>query len=362
MEIDNRPHAGNGSTDPATGNAGFTDGCIDNSSGKLLGKAYISGVGSAVPEKVLTNFDLEKIVDTSDEWIRTRSGIERRHIAGEGETTGSLGVQAARRALADAHLTPSDVGLVLVATVMPEMLFPSTACYIQDTIGADYAGALDVNAACSGFIYGLALADAFVSSGKYEHVLLVASETLSRITDWTDRTTCVLFGDGAGAAVISRSSDSDRGILATHLGSDGSKGGLLYMPGGGSRFPSSHETVEQGMHYIKMNGRELFKAAVQAMGDAIVHLLDKLGFEGEDIDLLIPHQANIRIIRATAKRVGLSMERVFVNLDEYGNTSSASVGIALDEAKRNGRVKPGELMGMVAFGGGLTWASALLRF
>lgn len=329
---------------------------------ELPERAYISGVGSAVPEKVLTNFDLEKIVDTSDEWIRTRSGIERRHIAEEGESSGTLGARAARKALEDAHLAPSDVEFIIVATVTPEMFFPSTACYIQDIIGANYAGALDVNAACSGFIYGLALADLFVSSGKYEHVLLIASETLSRITDWTDRATCVLFGDGAGAAVISRSPSPERGVLGTHLGSDGSKGSLLYMPGGGSRLPASYETVKQGMHYIKMNGRELFRVAVQAMGDATMHLLDALGFKGEDIDLLIPHQANIRIIQATARRTGLPMERVFVNLDEYGNTSSASIGIALDEAKRSGRVKPGDLVGMVAFGGGLTWASALLRF
>lgn len=329
---------------------------------ELSERAYISGVGSAAPEKVLTNFDLQEIVDTSDEWIRTRSGITRRHIAVEGESSGTLGAQAARRALEDAHLAPSDVDFILVATVTPERFFPSTACYIQDVLGANRAGALDINAACSGFIYGLALADLLVLSGKYEHVLLVATETLSRITDWTDRTTCVLFGDGAGAAVIGRSPGSDRGILATYLASDGSKGDLLYMPGGGSRLPPSHETIEQGMHYIKMNGRELFKAAVQAMGDAAMYLLDAAGLKGEDLDLLIPHQANIRIIQATAKRMGLSMERVFVDLDEYGNTSAASIGIALDEAKRSGRLQPGDLVGMVAFGGGLTWASALLRF
>ena len=325
-----------------------------------LRRACIAGTGSSVPEKVLTNFDLEKMVDTSDEWIRTRSGIERRHIARDGETTGTLGAEAAQRALDDAGIGPEEVDLILVATITPEMVFPSTACVVQEAIGAVNAGAMDVNA-CSGFIYALSVADLMVASGKCRHVLVIASETLSRITDWTDRNTCVLFGDGAGAAVVSPSPDETRGILSTYLKSDGSKGEILYLPGGGSRNPTSHETVDQGMHFIKMSGRETFKVAVQAMGDAAVRILKAAGLSGEDVDLMIPHQANMRIIQATAKRIDLPMEKVYVNLNEYGNTSAATIPIALDEARKNGRLKSGDLALFVAFGGGLTWASALVR-
>ncbi|MFH1009190.1 MAG: beta-ketoacyl-ACP synthase III [Candidatus Latescibacterota bacterium] len=326
-----------------------------------LRRACITGTGSAVPKKVLTNADLERLVDTSDEWIKSRSGIERRHIAEDGETTGSLGAEAGRRALEDAGIGPEDVDLILVATITPEMFFPSTACVIQETLGAIHAGAMDVNAACSGFIYALSVADLMVASGKYTHVLVIASETLSRITDWSDRSTCVLFGDGAGAAVVSPSPDGKRGILATYLKSDGSKGDILYMPGGGSRHPASHETVDQGMHFIKMSGQETFKVAVQAMGDAAVHILEAEGFSGSDLDLMIPHQANMRIIQATARRIDLPMDKVYVNLSEYGNTSAATIPIALDEARRNGRLESGNLVLLVAFGGGLTWGSALLR-
>lgn len=324
--------------------------------------SYIAGTGSAVPEKVLTNLDLEKMVDTSDEWIRTRSGIERRHIAEDGETTATLGAEAARRALEDAGVGPEEVDLIIVATVTPEMLFPSTACVIQDMIGAKNAGAMDLSAGCSGFIYALSVADSFVRIGQSETVLVVASETLSKITDWTDRSTCVLFGDGAGAAVVMPSPDGERGIINTILGSDGSKGELLYMPAGGSRYPASHETVDKRMHYIKMNGREVFKIAVEAMGEAAASVVEGAGYRPEDVDLLIPHQANIRIIKATAKRLGISMDRVYVNIQEYGNTSAASIPIAVDEAKRKGFLRPGDLVVAVAFGAGLTWASTLFRF
>ncbi|HID10187.1 MAG TPA: ketoacyl-ACP synthase III [Candidatus Latescibacteria bacterium] len=323
---------------------------------------YISGTGSAVPSKVLTNEDLEKIVDTSDEWIRSRSGIERRHIAGDGETTATLGAEAARRALEDAGVSPEEVEFIIVATVTPEMFFPSTACVIQDMIGAKNAGAMDISAACSGFLYGLSVADRFVGAGQFETVLVVASETLSKITDWTDRNTCVLFGDGAGAAVVRQSPDGERGIIKAILRSDGSKGGLLYMPAGGSRHPTSHETVEKRLHFIKMNGREVFKVAVEAMGEASASVVEGAGYRPEDVDLLIPHQANIRIIQATAKRLGIPMERVYVNIQEYGNTSAASIPIAIDEAKRKGALRPGDLVVAVAFGGGLTWASVLFRF
>ncbi|RKY65949.1 MAG: 3-oxoacyl-ACP synthase [Candidatus Latescibacterota bacterium] len=324
--------------------------------------SYIAGTGSAVPEKVLTNEDLEKMVDTSDEWIRTRSGIERRHIAEEDETTATLGAEAAQKALEDAGVSPEEVDFIIVATVTPEMLFPSTACVIQDMIGAKKAGAMDLSAGCSGFIYALSVADSFVRIGQSETVLVVASETLSKITDWTDRSTCVLFGDGAGAAVIMPSPDGERGIINTILGSDGSKGELLYMPAGGSRYPASHETVDKRMHYIKMNGREVFKIAVEAMGEAAASVVEGAGYRPEDVDLLIPHQANIRIIKATAKRLGISMDRVYVNIQEYGNTSAASIPIAVDEAKRKGFLRPGDLVVAVAFGAGLTWASTLFRF
>ncbi|RKY65389.1 MAG: 3-oxoacyl-ACP synthase [Candidatus Latescibacterota bacterium] len=324
--------------------------------------SYIAGTGSAVPEKVLTNEDLEKMVDTSDEWIRTRSGIERRHIAEEDETTATLGAEAAQKALEDAGVSPEEVDFIIVATVTPEMLFPSTACVIQDMIGAKNAGAMDLSAGCSGFIYALSVADSFVRIGQSETVLVVASETLSKITDWTDRSTCVLFGDGAGAAVIMPSPDGERGIINTILGSDGSKGELLYMPAGGSRYPASHETVDKRMHYIKMNGREVFKIAVEAMGEAAASVVEGAGYRPEDVDLLIPHQANIRIIKATAKRLGISMDRVYVNIQEYGNTSAASIPIAVDEAKRKGFLRPGDLVVAVAFGAGLTWASTLFRF
>lgn len=326
-----------------------------------LRRAYISGTGSAVPAKVLTNADLEKIVDTSDEWIRTRSGIERRHIALPSETTGTLGALAAERALSDAGVTARQIDMIVVATVLPEMPFPSTACFIQQALGATRAGAMDVSAACSGFIYGLSIADLFVGSGKLDHVLVIGTETLSKITDWSDRSTCVLFGDGAGAAVVSPTLDPHRGILATHLQSDGSKGDLLYMPGGGSRHPPTHETVDKGMHYIKMTGRELFKLAVTVMGDVAVHLLEQTGHTGSDLDLLITHQANMRIIHATAKRIGVPLDKVFINIQEYGNTSAASIPIALDEARHSDAAKPGDLVALVAFGGGLTCASALLN-
>ncbi|HIE04926.1 MAG TPA: ketoacyl-ACP synthase III [Candidatus Latescibacteria bacterium] len=324
--------------------------------------SYIAGTGSAVPERVLTNEDLENMVDTSDEWIRTRSGIERRHIAEEDETTATLGAEAARKALEDAGVSPEEVDFIIVATVTPEMLFPSTACVIQDMIGAKNAGAMDLSAGCSGFIYALYVADSFVRIGQSETVLVVASETLSKITDWTDRSTCVLFGDGAGAAVIMPSPDGERGIINTILGSDGSKGELLYMPAGGSRYPASHETVDKRMHYIKMNGREVFKIAVEAMGEAAASVVEGAGYRPEDVDLLIPHQANIRIIKATAKRLGISMDRVYVNIQEYGNTSAASIPIALDEAKHKGFLRPGDLVVAVAFGAGLTWASTFFRF
>jgi 3-oxoacyl-[acyl-carrier-protein] synthase-3 len=328
----------------------------------MLRRSTILGVGSAVPKRVLTNFDLERMVDTTDEWIRTRTGIERRHIASPEETTASLSIEAARRALQDADIDPLKIDIIMVATITPEMSFPSTGCVVQEAIGARNAAAMDVSAACPGFLYALSLADASIAAGRHEYILIIGAETLSKITDWTDRNTCVLFGDGAGAAVIGPSHRSDAGVLDVYIRSDGSKGNLLYLPGGGSKYPSSHETVEQRMHFIKMQGPELFKVAVMAMEDAAVQSLDRVGMTGADIDLLIPHQANMRIITATAKKIGMPMEKVYVNLQEYGNTSSASIPIALDEARRKGIVKTGHTVAMVSFGGGLTWGSAIVRF
>jgi len=326
-----------------------------------LRRSQIIGIGSAVPQKVLTNFDLERMVDTSDEWIRTRTGIERRHIASDSETTGTLGAGAALAALRDAGVGPEEVDLILVCTLLPEMLFPSTGCFVQEAIGASNAAAMDLSAACSGFIYGLSVADAFISSGKYRYVLVIGSETMSKVVDWSDRNTCVLFGDGAGAVLLGPSSDDERGVISTYIRSDGSQAGLLFLPGGGSRHPSSPDTVKDGLHYIKMQGPELFKAAVNSMGDALLKVLETSGISGEDVDLFIPHQANIRIIQAVAKKANIPMDKVYVNLQEYGNTSAASIPIAMDEAKRGRMLKEGDVVAMVAFGGGLTWGSAVVR-
>lgn len=327
----------------------------------MLRRSAILGVGSAVPDRVVTNFDLEQMVDTTDAWIRSRTGIERRHIASSEESSGTLSTRAALEALKDAGLGPLDIDLILIATITPEMSFPSTACVVQEAIGATNAAAMDLGAACPGFIYALSVADAFIAAERYEHILVIGAETLSKIADWGDRSTCVLFGDGAGAAVVGASPDNESGILGVYIKSDGSKGDLLYLPAGGSRRPASHETVDQGLHYIKMQGPELFKAAVMAMEDAATKILDRVGMTGADIDLFIPHQANMRIVVATAKKIGVSMDKVYVNLQDYGNTSSASIPIALDGARRSGRVKPGNVVAMVSFGGGLTWGSAVVR-
>lgn len=323
--------------------------------------AEIIGTGSAAPERVLTNLDLEKMVETSDEWIRTRTGIRERRVADENTATSDLAAQAARRALEDTNLGIADLDMIMVATVTPDTNFPSTACLVQDKIGAKRAAVLDIGAACSGFIYGLSLARSLIDMGEYSTILVIGAETLTKITDWQDRNTCVLFGDGAGAAIL-QAGDKNRGILATHLGGDGSLGSLLILPAGGSRLPASHQTVDEKLHYIKMAGNEVFKSAVRAMGDSAVSVLEKVGLSSQDVDLLITHQANLRIIQATAKRIHLPMERVYVNLDRYGNTSAASIPIALDEACRRGLIKEGDTSLLVAFGAGFTWGSAVIRW
>jgi 3-oxoacyl-[acyl-carrier-protein] synthase-3 len=330
--------------------------------GERLRWAQISGWGMYVPERVLTNDDLARVVDTSGEWIVSRTGIRERHVVSdERETTATMAVRAARAALRVANLAPSQLDLVIVATTMPDYPFPATACLVQDALGATRAGAFDLSAACSGFIYGLSLASGFIRSGSANHALIIGSETLSRMMDWTDRNTCVLFGDGAGAVVLSASTVPS-GVLATELGSDGSGGELLIVRAGGSRAPSSYETVGRGEHFIKMNGREVFRFAATIMPKATETVVRKAGWQLADLALVIPHQANIRIIESSIKRLGLPPEKFFVNLDRYGNTSAASIPIALCEAAMQGRVHPGDKLVLVAFGGGLTWAAAAIEW
>jgi len=323
--------------------------------------AGIVGLGTYVPERVLTNFDLEKMVETSDAWIRERTGIRERRIAAPDEATSDLATAAARAALADAGIAADEVDLVIVATATPDMLFPATACIVQEKLDARRAGAFDVLAGCSGFIYALACGAQFISSGAMDTVLVVGAETLSRILNWEDRNTCVLFGDGAGAVVL-RPVPREKGILATLLGADGSGGALLQLPAGGSRLPASHRTVEEKLHYVQMNGREVFKFAVRVMGDAALEVAREAGLEPGEIDLFIPHQANVRIIDAAARRLGLPMDKVVINVDRYGNTSSASVPLALADALNAGRIRAGDNIVMVAFGAGLTWAAAAVRW
>jgi 3-oxoacyl-[acyl-carrier-protein] synthase-3 len=321
----------------------------------------IAGVGICVPDRVLTNRDLESMVDTSDEWIRERTGIRERRIAAPDQSTSDLAVVAARRALADAGVTPGEVDLIIVATVTPDMVFPSTASLVQERLGCGPVGAFDLSAGCTGFLYGLVAGAQFIAAGTYRTVLVIGAETLSKIINWEDRSTCVLFGDGAGAVVL-RPAPAGWGLLAACLGSDGAGGDLLKIPAGGSRLPASALTVEKKLHYIHMNGREVFRFAVRILSEAASEVIRAAGLKQDQIDLFIPHQANIRIIKAAVKRLELPMDRVVVNVDRYGNTSSASVPLALDEAARSGRLADGDRVVMVAFGAGLSWAAAAVRW
>jgi len=323
-------------------------------------RATITGLGKYVPEKILTNQDLEKMVDTSDEWITSRTGIKKRHIVNENETTADIGYLAAKKALEDANLAPEELDLIIVATVTPDMMFPATACLIQEKLGADRVAAFDLEAGCSGFVFGLTVAAQFIQSGLYKNILVIGAETLSKITDWEDRSTCVLFGDGAGAAVLQPTAKG--GLLAFELGADGTGGKSLYLPAGGSLKPSSQVTVAEKEHYIRMEGNQVFKFAVKTMGQASIDVIEKAGLKPEDVDLFIPHQANSRIINAAANRLNLSEDKVFVNLPEYGNTSSASVPIALVEAREEGLINNGDIVVLVAFGAGLTWASTVIEW
>lgn len=324
--------------------------------------AVITGTGSSTPEKVLTNADLEKMVDTTDEWITTRSGIKERRIADKETAASDLSFEATKKAMEESKIKPEELDLIMIGTVTPDYLLPSTACILQDRLGAKNAAVMDIVAACSGFIYGLSVAQAFIYSGKYKTILVIGVEVLSKITNWNDRNTCVLFGDGAGAAIVQRTQENNKGILATYLRGDGSLANLLHIPVGGTRTPLTKENIDKGDQYIKMEGSEVFKSAVRSMGDAATRALKEANISAEQIDLLIPHQANIRIIEATAKRLKLPMEKVFVNIAKYGNTSAASIPIALDEARKSGRIKPGYITLLVAFGAGFTWGSAVIRW
>ena len=323
--------------------------------------AKIIGTGSAVPDRVLTNRDLELMVETTDDWITVRTGIKERRVAAEGEYGSTLATRAAQQALEMAGVDPGDLDLIICGTVTPDFPFPSTACIVQHNLGASKAAAFDISAACSGFLYGLSIADKFIKNGAATRILVIGVEILSRIVDWTDRNTCCLFGDGAGAAVLAADHGTS-GILSTHIYSDGNYWELLHQPGPGNRNSATQQLLDSGQVFIKMQGNEVFKLAVRAMEDAAHAALNANGFTIADLDYLIPHQANRRIIDAIGKRLGLGSDKVFVNVERYGNTSAASIPLALDEANRTGALKKDALVLLDAFGGGLTWASVLMRW
>lgn len=327
----------------------------------MLLRSRIISTGSYLPEKVLSNSEMEKMLDTSDEWITERTGIKERRIADSTQAASDLACEASKIALKRAGLGPEDIDLIIVATITGDMPFPSTACFLQDKLGAINAAGFDISAACSGFLYSLYIADSFIKSGMHRRILVAGTEVLSKITDWDDRTTCVLFGDGAGAVIV-EAADDDSGILSIHINSDGKMWDLIHVPGGGSRNPASQSSIEQRLHYIKMKGNETFKVAVRTLEDIALKTLQENNMDPSSLSLLIPHQANLRIIQATADRLKVPMDKVIINLDKYGNTSAASIPIALDEALRSGRIKEGDYILLEAFGGGLTWASALIKW
>lgn len=324
-------------------------------------KTKIAGTGSYLPEKVLTNADLEKMIDTSDEWIRTRTGIKERRIVAQGQASSDLAYEASRKAMQAAQVKAEELDMIIVATITPDMIFPATACVLQEKLGAKGTAAFDLEAACSGFLYGISIGSQFIATGMYDNILVVAAEALSKIIDWKDRSTCIIFADGAGAAVLKPSFDSS-GIISNYLGADGTGADLVGVPAGGSRLPASQETVRDRQHYMKMRGNGLFKRAVKAMIHAIDVSLEKGGLTYDEIDFFIPHQANIRIINPVAKRIGLDKNKVCINLDQCGNMSAASVAVALDQAVREGKIKKGDKVLLTCFGGGLTWASLVIEW
>ena len=330
-------------------------------SDKAFRTVSIIGTGSYVPEKIITNDDLSRMVDTSDEWITTRTGIKERRIAAKDEYTSDMAAKAALKAIEQAKISPKEINLILVATATPDMLFPATACFVQKKIGATNAACLDVSAACAGFLFAIEIAQQFITSHTYDTVLVIGADKLTSITNWTDRNTCVLFGDGAGAAIL-RHRGGSHGVISTHIGSDGQYSDILFMPGGGSRCPITRDNVDLNLATIHMTGKEVYKQAVIAMLSAAKKALDQAGLKIEDISCVIPHQANLRIIEGIADRLGIPIDKFYINLDRYGNTSAAAVAIALDEANRTGRIKPGEYILMVVFGGGLTWASTVIEW
>jgi 3-oxoacyl-[acyl-carrier-protein] synthase-3 len=322
----------------------------------------ITGMGSYLPPNLITNPDLEKIVDTSDEWITTRTGIKERRFCGDETQCSDMAVAASQRALEMARVKPEEIDLVLVGTVTPDYRLPSAACIVQKKMGLTNAAAMDIAAACAGFLHGLSMADAFIKAGQFKKIIVIGTEKLTSVTDYTDRNTCVLFGDGAGAALVEPCQNEKRGILSTFLKSDGRYDRLLWIPEGGSKVPIQSINNGDQHYYIEMNGNEVFKHAVRQMEDASRRVIKAAGLTVNDVSVMIPHQANIRIMQLTAKRLGIAEEKVFVNIEKYGNTSSASVPIALDEAIRSGRIKEGDVVLMTAFGGGLTWAAALIKW
>lgn len=320
----------------------------------------IISTGTSIPKKIISNSDLEKIVDTNDEWITARTGIKERRVADENHASSDLGVEASLKAIERASLDPKDIDVIIVGTITPDYIFPSTACLIQERIGASNAYAFDISAGCSGYLYALQVAKSLMDGDSAETILVIGTETMTRVLDYQDRGTCILFGDGAGATILQKS--DKQGILSICLGSDGGGWDLLYQPGGGSKMPPTEQSIKDRMHYLKMNGKEVFKMAVKSMGNASVEAIEKAGIKAEDIDIFIAHQANYRIMDAVRKRINLPIEKVFMNISKYGNTSSASVPIALDEALEEGRIKEGDLVLFSAFGAGFTWGASVIQW
>ena len=324
-------------------------------------RAAIAGVGAYVPQRVLSNSDLEQMVDTSDEWITKRTGVKQRRIAAEEESTASMGIAAGRRACQDAGIDPAQLDLIICATITPETLCPATACYVQRDLGATRAAAFDLSAACSGFVYCIAIAARFIEAGQFKNCLVIGAETLSRFTDYEDRASCILFGDGAGAVVMQPTEEEGKGLLYSVMCADGDGWDYIWIPAGGSKLPASPQTAADGLHYLKMRGRDVYKFAIEKMRWLLEDCLAACRLKVEDVDLVIPHQVNVRIIKSATAKLKFPAEKVYINIDRYGNTSAASIPIALDEAVRSGRIGPGSTVVLVAFGAGLTWAGAVIR-
>jgi len=325
--------------------------------------AEVAGTGAYLPEKILTNCELEKTLDTTDEWIRTRTGIHERRIAGENECSSTMAVQASRQAIKSAGIEPEQLGMIIVATSTPDVLYPSTACYVQRELGARGSAAYDISAVCSGFIFGLSIAEQYLKSGRYEYILVVGSDVNSRIMDWEDRSTCILFGDGSGAAVLrSIRADEPRGVLSCHIYSDGSQAGLLGVPGGIGKAPISHTAIDKKQYFLKMVGNATFKFAVKRMTEVALEALEFNGLRLEDVDLMVPHQANKRIIDAVGRQLSIPAEKIFVNIHKYGNTAGAAIPIALHEARAGGRIQRGDLILITGLGAGLTWGAVAIRW